>query len=176
MNDYGRYKRIRQSPQVANVPSMLQPIRTIAETPKIHSDNVVQQTSKDTGSKSEAEIWSFDRVINEVFRLLRQESCPKLSEKQTPAKPLSGIEHLMELRTTPLLVLVLSKLVENTTKFIQDKIDSENFGRRGRQHSFVEIDHEIFSMVILSLPLIQEGQLSVSGERMCTILVNRLED
>ena len=28
----------------------------------------------------------------------------------------------------------------------------------------------------LSLPLIQEGQLSVSGERMCTILVNRLED
>ena len=47
--------------------------------------------------------------------------------------------------------------------------------RRGRQHSFVEIDHEIFSMVILSLPLIQEGQLSVSGERMCTILVNRLE-
>ena len=48
--------------------------------------------------------------------------------------------------------------------------------RRGRHHSFVEIDHEIFSTVILSLPLIQEGQLSVSGERMCTILVNRLED
>ena len=48
--------------------------------------------------------------------------------------------------------------------------------RRGRQHSFVEIDHEIFSTVILSLPLIQEGQLSVSGERMCTILVNRLEN
>ena len=47
---------------------------------------------------------------------------------------------------------------------------------RGRQYSFVEIDHEIFSTVILSLPLIQEGQLSVSGERMCTILVNRLED
>ena len=45
--------------------------------------------------------------------------------------------------------------------------------RRGRQHSFVEIDHEIFSTVILSLPLIQEGQLSVSGERMCNILVNR---
>ena len=45
---------------------------------------------------------------------------------------------------------------------------------RGRQHSL--IDHEIFSTVILSLPLIQEGQLSVSGERMCTILVNRLED
>ena len=47
---------------------------------------------------------------------------------------------------------------------------------RGRQHSFVEIDHEIFSLSYLSLPLIQEGQLSVSGERMCTILVNRLVD
>ena len=46
----------------------------------------------------------------------------------------------------------------------------------GRQHSFMEIDHEIFSVVILSFPLIQEGQLSVSGERMGTILVNRLED
>ena len=48
--------------------------------------------------------------------------------------------------------------------------------RRGRQQSFVKIDHEIFSTIILSLPLIQEGQLSVSGENMCTILVNRLED
>ena len=37
-----------------------------------------------------------------------------------------------------------------------------------QQLSFKEIDHEIFSMVIFSLPLIQEGQLSVSGERMCT--------
>ena len=36
--------------------------------------------------------------------------------------------------------------------------------QQGRQHSFVEIDHEIFSMVILSLPLIQDRQLSVSGE------------
>ena len=40
---------------------------------------------------------------------------------------------------------------------------------------FVEIDHEIFSMVVLSLPLIQEGQLSVSGERMCTVVVNCFE-
>ena len=46
----------------------------------------------------------------------------------------------------------------------------------GRQHSFVEIDHEIFSTVILSLLLIQEGQLSDSGKRMCTILVNHFED
>ena len=46
----------------------------------------------------------------------------------------------------------------------------------GRQHYFLENDYEIFSAVILSLPLIQEGQLSVSGKRMCAILVNRLED
>ena len=31
-----------------------------------------------------------------------------------------------------------------------------------------------FSTGIFSLPLIQEGQLSVSGERMYAILVNRL--
>ena len=37
-------------------------------------------------------------------------------------------------------------------------------GQPGRHHSFVEIDHEILSMVLFSLPLIQEGQLSVSGE------------
>ena len=29
-------------------------------------------------------------------------------------------------------------------------------------------EHEIVSMVILSFLLIQEGQLSVSGERVCT--------
>ena len=35
---------------------------------------------------------------------------------------------------------------------------------------------EIFSTLNLSLTLIQEGQLSVSGEGMCTILVNGLEN
>ena len=35
-------------------------------------------------------------------------------------------------------------------------------------------DTKLFHKLII--PLIQEGQLSVSGERMCTILVNRLED
>ena len=40
----------------------------------------------------------------------------------------------------------------------------------------LRFDHEIFSTIIVSLPPIQEGQWSVSGDRMCTILVNRLED
>ena len=35
---------------------------------------------------------------------------------------------------------------------------------RGWQHSFMEIDHEIISTISLSLLLIQERQLSVSGE------------
>ena len=46
----------------------------------------------------------------------------------------------------------------------------------GQLYSLVEIDHEILPTVILSLSLIQEGQLSVSGERMCTVPVNHLED
>ena len=36
------------------------------------------------------------------------------------------------------------------------------------KHSLMEIGHEIISMAILSLPLIQIGQLSVTGIRMCT--------
>ena len=44
------------------------------------------------------------------------------------------------------------------------------------QHAFVAIDHEIFSIVILSFPLVREGQLSDSGKRIYIILVNRLED
>ena len=46
----------------------------------------------------------------------------------------------------------------------------------GRQHSFVQSDHKIVSKASFSLPLIQEEQLSISKERMCTILVNCLED
>ena len=40
----------------------------------------------------------------------------------------------------------------------------------------MEIDHEIVSVVFLSLTVIQEGQLSVSGEGICTILINHLQD
>ena len=91
--------------------STVQPVRTIWETPNIHSDNVVQQISKDSGSEPEMEAWSFDKAINEVFRLLPEELCPKPSEEHTPSKSLSGIKQLMESRATPLLVLPQSKLV-----------------------------------------------------------------
>ena len=36
-----------------------------------------------------------------------------------------------------------------------------------RSHTFVEIDHEIISTVILLLPLIQERLLSVTSECVC---------
>ena len=32
----------------------------------------------------------------------------------------------------------------------------------------MEIDHAMISTIILALPLIKEGQLSVTGESMCT--------
>ena len=45
------------------------------------------------------------------------------------AKPLSVIEHLMELHATPLLVLPQSKLIENTARFFKSKIDTRKCGR-----------------------------------------------
>ena len=39
------------------------------------------------------------------------------------------------------------------------------------KHSFIEMGHEIISMAILSLPLIQEGHLSVTGKRMHYVLL-----
>ena len=42
------------------------------------------------------------------------------------------------------------------------------FDPRVRQHSFVKISYGIICTAIISLPLIQIGQLSISGEKMCT--------
>ena len=47
-------------------------------------------------------------------------------------------------------------------------MDGCGFDPLVQQQSFVEFGHEIISMAVLSLPLIQEGQLSVTGEKMCT--------
>ena len=43
----------------------------------------------------------------------------------------------------------------------------QQFAPRPGQITFVEIGDEIISTAILSLPLIQVGQLSVTGERIC---------
>ena len=92
-------------------------------------EQTLQHPSKDWGSDFEIETWSSDSTINEVFRLLPLELCPRPSKEHTAAKPLSGIEHLMELHATALLVLPQSKLVENTAKFLQSKIDMEKYGK-----------------------------------------------
>ena len=42
------------------------------------------------------------------------------------------------------------------------------YGSQLSHITVVEIDHEIISTVILPLLLIQEGQLSVTGESVCT--------
>ena len=64
--------RVKQAPLVAEIPVPLQPAEPINITPNVQEN--VLQTAKD----SEAELWWFDRAINEVFRLLPQELFPKL--------------------------------------------------------------------------------------------------
>ena len=92
-------------------------------------EQVISHPSRDSGSDSESETWSIDRAINDVFRLLPPELCPWQTEEHAPAKPLSGIELLMESQSTPLMILPQSKLIENTTKFLQDRINSEKSGK-----------------------------------------------
>ena len=92
-------------------------------------EQVIPRPSRDSGSDNEMETWSFDRAINEVFRLLPPELCPRQTEEHTPAKPLSGIEQLMESQSTPLMMFSQSKLIDNTSRFLQDKIDSEKCGK-----------------------------------------------
>ena len=67
--------------------------------------------------------------------------------------------------------------VKNVTWLYIGKLKRQHLRSRFQQYSFVEIDHENFSAVILSLPLIQEGQLSVSVEKNVHVWVNHiLED
>ena len=60
----------------------------------------------------EFDSWSFDKTINEVFRLLPEEICPKDSIDSSPSRPLSGIEYLMESRPSSVQLLLQSTLVE----------------------------------------------------------------
>ena len=124
--DFGSYKS-----QVVKMPVPIQPEEPSfipVNTQPINIDEFhpnLPQMNKESNSETETEIWSFDRAINEVFRLLPAELCSKTQQDQAPSKPLSGIEHLMESHSTPLLVLPQSKLVENTTRYIQKRLDSD---------------------------------------------------
>ena len=129
--DIGRYTRAHKSTQVVQTPTPIQPEEPSfipVNTQPINFDQFqlnLPQPNKQSDSETESEVWSFDRAINEVFRLLPPELCPKTQQDQAPLKHLSGIEQLMESHLTPLLVLPQSKLVENTTKYIQSKLDSD---------------------------------------------------
>ena len=128
--DISRYTRAHKSPQVVQTPTPIQSEETgfipINNQP-INFDQF--QPNKESDSETESEVCSLDRAINEVFRLLPPELCPKTLQDQAPLKPLSGIEQLMETRSTPLLVLPQSKLVGNTTKYIQNRLDSDKCSR-----------------------------------------------
>ena len=58
-------------------------------------------------------------------------------------------------------------MADSDAHLTEDQEVAGSIPRLVRQHSFIAIDQENFSPVILALPLIQEGQLSVSGERIC---------
>ena len=108
-HDYGRYKRSRHTPQPAQNPSFLQPEeRTNVQT--LPPEQTLQRPSRDSGSESETETWSFDRAITKVFRLFHPELCPRSTEEHTPSKPLSGIEHLRESHATSLLAHLSQRL------------------------------------------------------------------
>ena len=113
-------KRNRHTLQAIETLITLQPaeITNVQTIPQ--PELVIHRSTKDSGSDSEQETWSFDRAINEVFRLLPLELYPRPTKEHVPVKPLSDIEHLME---------SYAKLVENTAKFLQNKIDLEKCGK-----------------------------------------------
>ena len=107
-HDYGRYKRNRHSPQAAQNPSMLQPVEITNVQTVPQTEQTLQRSTKNSGSDSEIENWSFDRAIKFSGFCLRR--CPRPTKDHAPAKPLSGIKHLMESHKTPLLLLPQSKV------------------------------------------------------------------
>ena len=64
----------------------------------------------------------------------------------------TGISGVAPYKTGPALVALLNACPTGDQEFVV-------LTQPGRQHSLVEIDHEIFSTVILPPPLIQEGQV-----------------
>ena len=90
----GRYTRAHKSPQVVQTPTPIQPEETnfspVTNQPINYDQfqpNLTQQ-NKESNSETVSEVWSFDRAINEVFRLLPPELCPKTQQDQAPLKPL----------------------------------------------------------------------------------------
>ena len=86
--DFGRFERARKSPQVAQTPVPIQPEEPNFNPVNTQPINIIDevhpnlsQPNKGSDSETETEIWSFDHAINEVFRLLPAELCPKSRNK-----------------------------------------------------------------------------------------------
>ena len=80
--DIGKYTRAHKSPQVVQTPTPIQPEEPTfipVNTQPVNFDKFQPnppQPNKESDSETEFEVWSFDRAINEVFRLLPPELCP----------------------------------------------------------------------------------------------------
>ena len=76
------YKRSKYpSPQASVIAPISQPDRVSYELQDLPpADNSVLHLPKESDSESKPDSWSFDKAINEVFRLLLEEMCPKMSK------------------------------------------------------------------------------------------------
>ena len=112
------------------------------------------------------------------------ELCPRPTEEHAPAKPLSGIELLMESHANPLLVLPQSKLVENTARFLQSKIDTEKCGRDWicsknlvsslTQTEFYKSQSQYFSTDNITLLESEASLLDLSSKGKCSIPIKKI--
>ena len=101
------------------------------------------------------------------------------------AKPLSGIEYLMDSHATQLLVLPQSKLVENTAKFLQNKTDMEKCGKDWlcsqnlvsslTQTKFYKSQNQFFPTDNISPLELDASLLDLSRKGRCSIPVRNIE-
>lgn len=81
----------------------------------------------DDDPEDHRETWSFDKAINEVFRLLPSDMCPQEPDDNIPVKPLSGIERLSGVtKTSRLSMLPQSLAVKETLKTFQTEFEKKS--------------------------------------------------
>ena len=89
----GRYKRVKPASQVAELLIPLKPAEPVNITQSLQEIPInippqlqgnVLQAAKDSGSDSEAVVWSFDKAINEVNRFLPQNYAQTYPRERLP--------------------------------------------------------------------------------------------
>ena len=147
-------------------------------------EQVIPRPSRDSGSDNEMETCP---LIGQSMRFLGfyRRSKPRQTKEHTPAKPLSGIEQLMELQSTPLMMLSQSKLIENSARFLQDNIDWEKCGKNWvcpqnvvsylTQTKYYKSHNQFFPTDNIP-PLASEASLlDLSNKGKCSIQIRNLE-